>query len=217
MPPVVSKPCRPEVEQPWSPNSVSCLQQASLLCNKHSGNAGQKRADLVVQVPASSAPKEKLPVGAQVQLSNGMVAKVLEVTDEQITIDANPELAGQSLTFEVELVKLQKVSAASPALAGTKLLVAAKQVGAEKKGRPEVGLACGAGQAAEGQQALHPDLHASVHHVFGAGGCHLCPLPAGSNSCWLGAAAEGDDRRLVMLCWPACLLAWAGALCCPPA
>lgn len=69
---------------------------------------GQKRADLVVQVPASSAPKEKLPVGAQVQLSNGMLAKVLEVTDEQITIDANPELAGQSLTFDVELVKLQK-------------------------------------------------------------------------------------------------------------
>ena len=36
-----------------------------------------------MQVPASSAPKEKLPVGAQVQLSNGMLAKVLEVTDEQ--------------------------------------------------------------------------------------------------------------------------------------
>ena len=66
-----------------------------------------------MQVPASSAPKEKLPVGAQVQLSNGMLAKVLEVTDEHITIDANPELAGQSLTFDVELVKLQKVSAAA--------------------------------------------------------------------------------------------------------
>ena len=90
------------------------MQQAVPLCNKRSGNAGQKRADLIVQVPASSAPKEKLPVGAQVQLSNGMLAKVLEVTDEHITIDANPELAGESLTFDVELVKLQKVSAASP-------------------------------------------------------------------------------------------------------
>ena len=73
-------------------------------------------------------------MGAQVQLSNGMLAKVLEVTEEHITIDANPELAGQSLTFDVELVKLQKVSAAARTMAGAKLIVAAQEVGAQKQG-----------------------------------------------------------------------------------
>lgn len=40
------------------------------------------------------------------QLSNGMRATVTEVTEKEITIDANHELAGKPLNFDVELVKV---------------------------------------------------------------------------------------------------------------
>jgi peptidylprolyl isomerase len=35
-----------------------------------------------------------------------MVATVTEVTDETVTIDANHPLAGENLTFEIELLEL---------------------------------------------------------------------------------------------------------------
>ena len=42
------------------------------------------------------------------QLSNGARAVVQEVTETDVTLDANHMLAGKALTFEVELVDLQK-------------------------------------------------------------------------------------------------------------
>lgn len=48
-------------------------------------------------------------VGSVVQLMTGMRARVTAMTDEAVTIDANHELAGKPLTFDVELVALTKV------------------------------------------------------------------------------------------------------------
>lgn len=70
--------------------------------------AGEWREDMTAKVPTEDAPKE-LQEGVQVQLSNGLRAKVSEVTPEHVVIDANHELAGKDLTFDVELVQLQKV------------------------------------------------------------------------------------------------------------
>jgi len=64
---------------------------------------GEWSEDLVAKVPASQAP-DGLKKGAAVQLSNGMVAAVTDMDDEFITLDANHQLAGKDLTFEVELV-----------------------------------------------------------------------------------------------------------------
>ena len=63
---------------------------------------------MTAKVPKADAPAE-LKEGVQVQLSNGLQAIVAEVTPEDVIIDANHILAGKDLTFEVELVKLQKV------------------------------------------------------------------------------------------------------------
>lgn len=57
------------------------------------------------------------PACVQVQLSNGMPAIVMEVTETEVTIDANHMLADRHLTFEVELVTLKK-SELEQALAG---------------------------------------------------------------------------------------------------
>ena len=69
---------------------------------------GEWRQDLTAKVPTADAPAE-LKEGVEVQLSNGLQATVAEVTPEHVVIDANHMLAGKDLTFEVELVKLQKV------------------------------------------------------------------------------------------------------------
>ena len=63
---------------------------------------------MTAKVAKEDAP-EALQQGVQVQLSNGLTATVAEVTPEHVVIDANHTLAGKDLTFDVELVQLQKV------------------------------------------------------------------------------------------------------------
>lgn len=65
---------------------------------------GEHRADRMVTVPASSAP-QGLTVGMQVSLG-GQPAKIVAVTPTEVTVDANHPLAGQALTFEVEVVSI---------------------------------------------------------------------------------------------------------------
>lgn len=66
---------------------------------------GERSEDQVLEVPADQAPPG-LSVGDQVQLPNGARAVVLAVSEEAVRIDANHPLAGQALTFEIELVTI---------------------------------------------------------------------------------------------------------------
>lgn len=66
---------------------------------------GEVDPDLVLEFPASDAP-EGLVVGDQVQFSNGAVGTLIELTDDIVRIDTNHQLAGEALTFEVELISL---------------------------------------------------------------------------------------------------------------
>jgi FKBP-type peptidyl-prolyl cis-trans isomerase 2 len=66
---------------------------------------GEYRDDMVITVPADQAPPG-LVVGDQVQ-AGGMPATIVAVDDESVTIDANHRLAGQALTFAVELVSFR--------------------------------------------------------------------------------------------------------------
>lgn len=65
---------------------------------------GQHREDLVIVVPAAQAPAG-LEVGQQVFLGDAP-ATVTAVGPEGVTVDANHPLAGEALTFEVELVAI---------------------------------------------------------------------------------------------------------------
>ncbi len=70
---------------------------------------GPRRDDLVLAVPRQSLPDGPEPaVGQQVQLGiegGGVVeARIAEVTPETLTFDANHALAGEALTFDLELV-----------------------------------------------------------------------------------------------------------------
>jgi FKBP-type peptidyl-prolyl cis-trans isomerase 2 len=65
---------------------------------------GEWREEMTAQVPLAQAPAQLKP-GMKVQLQSGAQATVTAVDDTVITIDANPELAGKALTFDVQLVK----------------------------------------------------------------------------------------------------------------
>ncbi len=66
---------------------------------------GEYTEEAVIDFPADSAP-EGLDVGDAVSLGNGGRGTVLEITDEFVKIDANHPLAGEALTFEIELVSI---------------------------------------------------------------------------------------------------------------
>ncbi len=66
---------------------------------------GERMDDRIIQLPRDEAP-EGLEVGQQVMLGQAP-ATITEITDETVTVDANHPLAGQVLTFDIELVAVQ--------------------------------------------------------------------------------------------------------------
>jgi peptidylprolyl isomerase len=67
--------------------------------------------DMVFNVPRDQVPSHINPeVGQQLELvgedDEAFVVTVVEVTDQNITIDANHPLTGEDLTFEVELIEV---------------------------------------------------------------------------------------------------------------
>jgi FKBP-type peptidyl-prolyl cis-trans isomerase 2 len=66
---------------------------------------GEHRDDLVIVVPAAQAP-DGLQVGQQVFLGDAP-ATVTSIGPDGVTVDANHPLAGEALTFEVELVGIE--------------------------------------------------------------------------------------------------------------
>ena len=67
---------------------------------------GERRDDLIIEVPLSSLP-EGVTAGDRLRSQQGGTALVLEVTDEFVRLDANHELAGEALTFEIQLVSVR--------------------------------------------------------------------------------------------------------------
>ena len=74
---------------------------------------GPRREELVHQVPRSDIPGEiELEEGrtllAQTPDGNQLQLLIRSVGEESVTVDANHPLAGEDLTFELELVKVAK-------------------------------------------------------------------------------------------------------------
>ena len=67
---------------------------------------GEYSDDLVLEFPRSTAPSD-VAVGQILQLRNGLPAIIIEVTNEIVRIDANHQLAGEALTFEIEVIEIR--------------------------------------------------------------------------------------------------------------
>ena len=73
---------------------------------------GEKHPQLVQEVPKSALPPEIEPqVGMhlQSQTPDGQTSPLIvtDVAEEKITVDGNHPLAGQDLTFDIELVEIK--------------------------------------------------------------------------------------------------------------
>jgi len=73
---------------------------------------GEYRDDFVMEVSRDELAEDIDPmVGMQLELKttdgNSIIARIIEVTDTMLTLDANFPLAGEDLTFEIELVSIQ--------------------------------------------------------------------------------------------------------------
>ncbi len=72
---------------------------------------GPRRDDMTAVVPREKLPPDfDVEVGTRLAVKQDggrqLPVKVVEVTDATVTIDANHELAGKPLTFELELVEV---------------------------------------------------------------------------------------------------------------
>lgn len=72
---------------------------------------GERRDELVLDVPRDNLPEQIDPEPGQqlnMQTADGQsfMVRVTTVLDDRIQVDANHPLAGQDLTFDIELVKI---------------------------------------------------------------------------------------------------------------
>ena len=67
---------------------------------------GPRLDDLIVELPTENMP-EGLNPGDRITNRQGAAAVVVEVNEEFVRIDANHELAGEALTFRIELVSIR--------------------------------------------------------------------------------------------------------------
>jgi peptidylprolyl isomerase len=72
---------------------------------------GEPHDDMVLEVPLSEMPDDlELNVGDELELTNEddepMIVVVSQLTDEFVTLDGNAPLAGETLTFDLELVTI---------------------------------------------------------------------------------------------------------------
>lgn len=72
---------------------------------------GPRRDEMVLEIPRSRIPEDVDPqVGEHVYLSRPdgqtIPVHIVQTTEAAITVDANHPLAGQELTFEVELLEI---------------------------------------------------------------------------------------------------------------
>jgi peptidylprolyl isomerase len=76
-----------------------------------SQTVGDRKPDLVYKVPRGNVPElhEDLKIGSKVQAEdkNGLPISgtVAQLTDHEVTIDANHPLAGETLVFDIELIE----------------------------------------------------------------------------------------------------------------
>lgn len=72
---------------------------------------GDAREDLIIAVPKDQLPEEIEPqIGMQLQVNqeNGqpVPVRIADITETELKLDANHPLAGEDLTFDIELVNV---------------------------------------------------------------------------------------------------------------
>jgi FKBP-type peptidyl-prolyl cis-trans isomerase 2 len=68
---------------------------------------GLRSDDNILELPYGEQQQD-VQVGDEVTLGNGLPAVILEVRETTVLLDSNHRLAGEALTFEVEIVSITR-------------------------------------------------------------------------------------------------------------
>lgn len=71
---------------------------------------GNYEEEMVLEVPADKIPEEDREVGVRLQAQMGdqvRIVTITDVADDIITVDGNHPLAGQDLSFDVEITEIR--------------------------------------------------------------------------------------------------------------
>lgn len=102
----------PGLEEAMTGRTTGDKFQVTLPPEKAYGTRDEK---LVQRIPKDQFPDPaRLQPGMQFQLDSPkglMILTVMKVDDSHVTIDGNPELAGETLTFNVEISEVRTASA----------------------------------------------------------------------------------------------------------
>ena len=84
---------------------------------------GQRDENLVRQIPRTDFPPEVKPqvgmtVGLQGLEDHPVPAQIVQIEDDNVTLDLNHPLAGETLTFEIEVVGISDTQTQIPAGCG---------------------------------------------------------------------------------------------------
>ena len=98
----------PGFEEAVTGMTIGEKKTAQIPCNKA---YGERNPSMVMVVDKKHVPPEIDPeVGQRLQVGSPdgqlLAVTIVEVSDENITLDANPPLAGEDLTFDIELVEI---------------------------------------------------------------------------------------------------------------
>ena len=98
----------PGFEEAVTGMTIGEKKKAQIPCNKA---YGERNPSMVMVVDKKHVPPEIDPeVGQRLQVGSPdgqlLAVTIVEVGDENITLDANPPLAGEDLTFDIELVEI---------------------------------------------------------------------------------------------------------------
>lgn len=72
---------------------------------------GERMDEMVQDVPRSAFGGQPVEVGMQFQTNEGQVFQVVNVTPDTVTVDGNHPLAGEELSFNVEVVEVRNATA----------------------------------------------------------------------------------------------------------
>lgn len=71
---------------------------------------GVRSDDMIEEVPKSAFGGQPVEVGMQFNAGQGQIVTVVAVGPTTVTVDANHELAGQNLNFDIEVVDVRDAS-----------------------------------------------------------------------------------------------------------
>jgi peptidylprolyl isomerase len=88
--------------------TVGEMKTAEIPCDKA---YGQREDNLIIVVDKKQVPPElKIEMGQRLEVGSPsgelLPVTVIEIGDDNITLDANPPLAGEDLTFDIELLEI---------------------------------------------------------------------------------------------------------------